>query len=163
MEKNRLIFDTSALISLETIHLLERVFDSFEIITTDSVIKELENFAKYEDDYGFISKRVLLYSDRFKISKAALKEVFENLENTDNELYNLAKLEKVVVITDDIKFSNITREKIKTKFSTFFLGFFISKGGLTKLQALERLEKLRDIRNWQHNIIYLVTKEELES
>ena len=43
------ILDTSALISLESINILEQVLKLFSITTTDSVIKELGDFAKYDD------------------------------------------------------------------------------------------------------------------
>ena len=53
------IFDTSALISLESINILGQVLKLFSITTTNSVIKELEEFAKHDDKYGKIAKNVL--------------------------------------------------------------------------------------------------------
>ncbi|MBI2559479.1 hypothetical protein HYW20_09215 [Candidatus Woesearchaeota archaeon] len=53
------ILDTSALISLESINFLEQVLVSFSVTTTNSVIMELEEFARYDDKYGEIAKNVL--------------------------------------------------------------------------------------------------------
>jgi|TARA_Y100000294_G_scaffold174259_1_gene191973 predicted PilT family ATPase len=58
-EKKRYIFDTSALISLGIIKLIDNVSKIAEIIITPSVIKELEEFAKFDDKYGKVSKEVL--------------------------------------------------------------------------------------------------------
>lgn len=54
------------------------------------------------------------------------------------------------------------RDKISVYFSTFFLVAFVTAGVLSKEEGLEKLERLRERRSWKNNIIYLVTKEELE-
>ena len=68
------ILDTSALISLESINILEQVLKLFSIITTNSVIKELGDFAKYDDRYGKIAKNVLKLKNRFTIESCEIKE-----------------------------------------------------------------------------------------
>ncbi|MFH1209979.1 MAG: hypothetical protein V1663_04285 [archaeon] len=77
-------------------------------------------------------------------------------------MFNLALKEKVLLITDDTKISYHTRKDIETNFSTFFLGFFIGAKIISKEDAIDKLEKLRDLRSWKNNIIYLATKKELE-
>ena len=89
-EKKEYIFDTSALISLGAIKVMDDVLKLASIVLTDSTIKELEEFAKHEYEYGKASKEV------------------------------------------------------------------------SKEKALELLEELRSIRNWRNNIIYLITKNQLE-
>jgi len=160
--KENFIFDTSAFISLESIYLLRDIIKLFNIITTNSVVKELENFAKHEDKNGKIAKRVLKFKNKFNIQKSKIKELIEFLEQTDNELYNLSLNKRFPLITDDHKLNYHTKHKIILYFSTFFLITFISAGLISKKESLEKLEKLRDIRNWENNIIYLTTKKELE-
>ena len=49
-----------------------------------------------------------------------------------------------------------------TPFTTVFLVLLTEAKYFTKNEALDKLEKLRDIRNWRNNIIYLITKDQLE-
>lgn len=161
-EKKEYVFDTSALISLGDIKVIGEVLKLAEIVVTPSIVKELEEFAKYDDEYGKASKEVLKYKDKFIVKNTEIKESIEYIQTTDNELYNLAKTQSSTLITDDIKFSRHVDGKIDTQFSTLFLTLLVSSGHLSKEKALELLEKLRGIRNWRNNIIYLATKEELE-
>ncbi len=162
LEKKEYVFDTSALISLGAIKVMDEILKLAEIVISLSIIKELEEFAKYDDEYGKASKEVLKYKDKFIVKNAEIKESIEHIQTTDNELYNLSKRLSCTLITDDIKFSRHADGKIDTQFSTLFLTLLVSSGHLSKEKALELLEKLRGIRNWRNNIIYLATKKELE-
>ena len=73
-EKKEYIFDTSALISLGAIKLMDDVLKLARIVITTSIIKELEEFAKHEDEYGKASKEVLKYKDKFIVKKTEIKE-----------------------------------------------------------------------------------------
>ena len=161
-EKSKYIFDTSALISLGVVKLIDNVLNLTKMVITTSIIKEVEEFAKHEDEYGKASKEVLKYKDRFIVKKVESKESIQYIEKTYNELYNLAKKQSSTLITDDIKFSRHVDGKIETQFSTFFLTLLVSSKHLSKEEALDKLEKLRNIRNWRDNIIYLTTKNQLE-
>ena len=156
------ILDTSALISLESINILEQVIKLFLITTINSVIKELEEFVKYDDKYGKIAKNVLKLKSKFTIESCEIKESIKYLESTDNELYNLALRKKLPLVVDETKFVHHTRHKIEVYFSTVFLVFLTEAKYLTKKEAMGKLEELRDIRNWRDNIIYLITKNQLE-
>ena len=162
-EKNDFIFDTSALISLGAIEIIDVVLRLARVVVTPSVINELEEFAKYDDEYGKSSREVLKYKDKFIVKKVEIKESIRNIQETDNELYNLAKELSSTLITDYIKFSRHIDGKIDTQFSTFFLTLLAFSNYLSKEKGLEHLEKLRDIRNWKSNIIYLNTQNQLEN
>ena len=155
------ILDTSALISLESINILEQVLKLFSVTTTNSVIKELEEFAKYDDKYGKIAKNILKLKTKFTIESCKITESIKYLEPTDNELYNLALKKKLPLVTDETKFVHHTRHKIEVYFSTVFLILLTEAKYLTKKEVLDKLEELRDIRNWRDNIIYLITKSQL--
>ena len=161
-EKKEYIFDTSALISLGAIKLVDEVLALARIALTASIIKELEEFAKYDDEYGKASKEVLKYKDKLIVKETEIKESIDYIQIADNELYNLAKRQSSALITDDIKFSRHVDGKIETQFSTFFLTLLVSSKYLSKDKALDKLEELRNIRNWKNNIIYLITKNQLE-
>ncbi|MBI2657251.1 hypothetical protein HYX08_00995 [Candidatus Woesearchaeota archaeon] len=156
------ILDTSALISLESINILERVLSLFSIITTNSAIKELEEFAKHDDKYGRIAKNILKHKSEFTIESCEIKESIKYVESTDNELYNLSLKKQLPLVTDETKLVHHTRHKIEVYFSPVFLILLLKSGHLSKEKALELLEELRNIRNWRNNIIYLITKNQLE-
>ena len=162
-EKKEYIFDTSALISLGAIKIIDAVLKVTKIVLTYSVINELEEFAKYDDDYGKASKEVLKYKDKFIVMKSEIKESLDYIQETDNELYNLSKKQSSTLITDDIKFSRHVDGKIDTQFSTFFLIMLVGSKHLSKEKALELLEKLRNFRNWRSNIIYLTIKHQIDN
>ena len=161
--KDKFIFDTSAFLRIESIYLLDTVTDLFSIITTLSVLRELENFARHEDRLGIIAKRVLLKRNRFFLKEAAITERLEYVSSIDEELFNFAFNENITLITDDLKLLRHTTGKIKRAFSTYFLTDFVYAGMFTKEEALVKLEEMRDIRDWQENIIYLSTKGVLEN
>ena len=120
-----------------------------------------ESGSKHEDKYGKIAKEILKFKDTFILKSAKIKEKIRFLEETDNELYNLSLNERIPLVTDDHKLNHHTKDKIIVYFSTFFLISFVTAGIITKEEALNKLELLRDIRNWENNIIYLTTKKEL--
>ena len=156
------ILDTSAFISLESINILEQALKLFSITTTNSVIKELEEFAKYDDKYGKIAKNVLKLKNKFTIESCKISESIKYIELTDNELYNLALKNKLPLVTDETKLVHHTRHKIEVYFTTVFLILLTEEKYFTKKEVLDKLEELRNIRNWRNNIIYLITKNQLE-
>ena len=156
------VFDTSALISLESINILDLVLHLFSITTTNSVIKELKEFATYDDKYGKIVKGILKMKTKYAIESCEVTESIKNIESTDNELYNLSLKMGLPLITDDTKLVHHTRNKIEVYFTSVFLILLTEAGYFTKKNALDKLKRLRNIRNWRNNIIYLSTKNELE-
>ncbi len=156
------ILDTSSFISLESINILEQVSKLFSVTTTNSVIKELEEFARYDDEYGKIAKNVLKLKSIFTIGKCKVTESIRHIEVTDNELYNLALKKNSPLVTDETKLVHHTRHKIDVYFTPLFLILLTEAGYFTKNEALDKLEKMRGIRNWRNNIIYLTAKKELE-
>lgn len=160
--KESFIVDTSAFISLETADLFDEVLTNFNIITTPSSIEELNQFARHDDELGKKARFILKHKDKLSIKRAELREQIPFLEETDNELYNLAMMENFPLITDDHRLNHHTRKKITVYFSTFFLMYFALMEEITKGQALEKLEILRELRNWHNNIMYLRTRKGLE-
>ncbi len=161
--KQRFVFDTSALISLGTVGLIERALAIADVAVTASVIKELEDFAKFEDKFGKAATEALKYKDKFQLVEADIRETIKFIEKTDNELYNVAKQSSLNLITDDIKFSRHVQGKIEVRFSTFIIAALAAAEHISKLEALKFLKRLRSARNWRSNIIFLTAKKELEN
>ncbi len=157
------ILDTSAFVSLESVYLLDIVLKNFQIITSPSVLIEVDNFSIHNDELGQAAQRVLEKKQKIVIEKPRINEELIFVSQTDNEIFNLALCRNTILITDDIKLTRHAETKIKTKFSTYFLPIFIASGLLTKNETLQKLELMREIRNWQDNIIYTSSKEELNN
>jgi len=162
-KKDKFIFDTSAFLSLESIYLLDNVLDLFSIITTHSVIRELEDFARYKDHLGLTASRVLSKRNKFSTKDTIITQNLDYVSLTDETLFNLSLKEDVPLITDDLKLLRHTTDKIKRTFSTYFLTNFVYASIISKNEALEKLELMSKTRNWRNNIIYLSTKEELNN
>ena len=151
LKKEEFVFDTSALISLATINVIDKILGFVNVIVTTSVLKELEEFAKFSDNYGKAGKEVLKRKAGFAVIAADAKETIKFVGKTDNELYNLAREKKLVLVTDDVKFSRQVEGKIETRFSVFFVIALAASGTMLKEEALGLLETLRDLRNWRSN------------
>ena len=162
LKKEEFVFDTSALISLATINVIDKILGFAQVIATPSVLKELEEFAKFSDNYGKAGKEVLKRKAGFVVIAADVKETIKFVGRTDNELYNLARQKGLVLVTDDVKFSRHVEGKIETQFSVYFVIALAASGAMSKEEALSLLETLRDLRNWRSNIIYVLSKKELE-
>lgn len=156
------ILDTSAFISLESIGFLSKVLQVFSVTTTNSVIKELEAFAKHDDTYGKIAKEILKRISEFTVESCEITESIKYIEPTDNELYNLALKKNIPLITDETKLVHHAREKIEVYFTPVFLVLSIEMKQISKKEALDKLENLKNRRNWGNNIIYLVFKDQIE-
>ncbi len=156
------VLDTSALISLGTIGMIGKTLSIFDIVFSPSVLRELEDFAKFKDAFGRAAKEVLSHKKEFTIAKADIKETLAYIEATDNELYNLARQKSLGLITDDIKFSRQVDAKVDVRFSTFILLALVVSGHIARQEALDLLNGLRDSRNWGNNIIYTISKKQLE-
>lgn len=65
-----IVADTSALISLASIDLLEIFLTEFNVHTTELVVDELEDTAGYDDRHGDASQTVLDNLDRLTSSSA---------------------------------------------------------------------------------------------
>lgn len=162
-EKSSLVVDTSAFLSIESIGLLDTVKNHFQLVTSLSVIGELEQFAEHEDKQGNNARNILSEKEDFLIRQPEIKEKIQYLHKTDNDLFNLALQEKLPLITDDHKIAHHTEGKIEVFYSTFFLIVFVETEILSREEAKTKLEQLRDIRNWKNNIIYLTTLAELNN
>ncbi|MEK6847430.1 MAG: hypothetical protein AABY16_04660 [Nanoarchaeota archaeon] len=161
--KDKFVFDTSALISLGIASLIDKVLQICQIVVSRSVIEELQEFAKFNDKYGNVAKEVLRFKEVFSIFDVEVKEKRLYISETDNELYNLAKEKAIPLITDDIKLSRHVNKSIATYFSTYLLTALVLSGTISKEKALELLEQMKENRNWRNNIIYILSKIEIEN
>lgn len=153
------ILDTSALLSLHAGGILETVLES-SVRSTASVEQELHAFAQHTDTLGQLAKNILTLPITFE--EVLIKGSIHHVSKTDNDLVILTQQTKGILITDDAKIARHTDTNIQIFFSPFFLSKFVKQKRLTNEKAIEILEKMRIIRNWQTNIIYLTAKEELK-
>ncbi len=160
--KREFVFDTSALLSLASIGILGKVSEIAIILVTPSVIKELQDFAKHLDSLGIFAGEILEKQGIFVKAEEKINETLPHLERTDNILFNLAYNLQIPLITDDIKFARVVGRRVEVLFSTFFLSSLVQVDLISKREALSLLERVRTLRNWEWNLIYLSTKSALE-
>jgi predicted nucleic acid-binding protein len=67
----KLVFDTSALISLEVANLMSMTLETFRVFASNKVEEELKEVAKYEDVHGKAANRIL------RLERIEIREVGE--------------------------------------------------------------------------------------
>ncbi|KXA89114.1 hypothetical protein AKJ66_02775 [candidate division MSBL1 archaeon SCGC-AAA259E22] len=160
-KKREVVADTSALLSLQSGDLLRQIGERYTLLVTESVVEELQDFARHDDELGDMAREILRKGEFLDVRTVRTTEEIPEVESTDNEVYNLALEEELMLMTDDVKLCRKI-EKVETAFSTYFLGFLVESDELTTEEALEKLRSMRDRRNWKENMIYLTTRKELE-
>ncbi len=160
-KKREVVLDTSALLSLQSGSLLRQVTEYYNLLVIQSVMCELEDFAQHDDELGSIAQEILDNEGLLDVETVRVTEEIPKIEHTDNEVYNLALEEELLLIIDDVKFCRKV-EEVETAFSTYFLGYLVERDKLTAEEAMEKLASIQERRNWRENIIYLTTRKELE-
>jgi len=159
---DRFVVDTSALISLASVKLLRRAMHIADFVVPQGVLAELEDISRKDDKLGKAAREILEHKDDLLLMDVEVMEKIQFLQETDNECFNLAERENLVLVTDDVRAVYHIAGRVETRFSTFFLVALIELGLLSKREGLSFLEKLRDVRSWENNIIYVKTRKLIE-
>ncbi|MBI4017233.1 MAG: hypothetical protein HY363_06095 [Candidatus Aenigmarchaeota archaeon] len=143
----RLVADTGAILSLACSGYFNLILDSNEIIITKSVANELQEFAKYNDILGLKAKEILVKKLTVKNPN---KSMLINLEQTESEVFALAKEEKCLALTDDAHAARVVYEKLKfdTKPSFYLLLLLYKKKKISKDDLIKDVQLIIDNRNW---------------
>ena len=149
--------DTSALISLATVDLLDTLLTEYTVHTTETVIGELQDTSKYQDIHGEESETVLNRLDRITVHQ--VKGEFES-SRVDQGEGTCALLTKEIdtefLITDDLRalpeLQTVADAKVTT--SPIVLKALVQRNVLTREEALEKLDQLAEQRSWLGAPIY---------
>jgi len=157
---HKLVFDTSALISLEVANLMNKASESFHVFIPKKVEEELKEVAKYGDVHGKAANRIL------KIERIGIREVGDisrhviYIDEGEAEALELAKeIEADYLICDDYEsFWYLTENFEKTVFSVFVVRCLCEKGIISIEKGWNFVEMIRERRTWGDNIIYRTAK-----
>ena len=70
---DRFVLDTSAFLSLEGVNLLKILCNKFALLTTSSVMRELEDFAHHQDRLGNVAKKILGLKKKITTKETTVK------------------------------------------------------------------------------------------
>ena len=149
----KIVFDTSALMSLAAGNILGFTFESLQCVVPERVCEELRGLSKNDTFEWKIAQLVIDYLQQAEIVQSYKKSSEGELEcaYVANEIEDAEFL-----ITDDTAALS-KLEKICTKeirFSPIIPYALCLKGKMTKKQAIHTLEQMRIKRNWKDNIIF---------
>lgn len=152
-----IVADTSALISLSSIELLDALLTEFDIHTTESVVEELEKTAEYNDSHGTASQTVLDNMDTITIHQ--IEDEFESSRVDQGEgscALLTKKIDAEFLITDDLRAlpELQTVADATVAISPIVLKALVKRGVLELREAKEKLDELADRRDWLGAPIY---------
>ena len=152
-----IVADTSALLSLTSIDLLETFLSEFDVHTTDTVIQELEETASYDDRHGDAAHAVLNNSDRIPTHSAPEPFTSSRVDRGEGSCATLANSEEAeFLITDDLRalpeLQTVTDAQVAI--SPIVLQALVQRGVLEQNEAVERLDELAEQRDWLGAPIY---------
>lgn len=159
-----IVVDTSALITIASIDLLDHVLSEYDVYTTKTVIQELEETAKYEDVHGRAAQNVLEQVDRDRIEVQDTDEAsfqssrIDEGEGTTVTLANETRAE--FLITDDLRAlpELQTVADSNVVISPLLLKALVKRDVLTREEALEKVEEGAENRDWLESPIYRKAK-----
>ncbi|RQH01475.1 hypothetical protein [Natrarchaeobius oligotrophus] len=153
-----IVADTSALISLATADSLSLVLEEFDIHTTESVIKEVEDTAGYDDVHGTAARNVLDRRRGFTVHTVQEPDFTSSRVDSGEATCILCcrKLEADFLISDDLRalpeLQNLTTATVAI--SPIVLNALVKRDVLENEDAVDRVETLAENRDWLESPIY---------
>lgn len=149
--------DTSALISLASIDLLDTFLTEFDVHTTELVVEELEETSEYDDRHGDAAETVLGNLDRITTHQIQGEFTSSRVDQGEGSCALLTKKKDAdFLITDDLRalpeLQTVTSSKVAI--SPIVLKALVKRDVLTQEDALEKLDELAEQRDWLGAPIY---------
>ncbi len=157
-----IVVDTSALITISSINLLDYVLTEYDIHTTETVIEELEETAEYDDVHGQAAQTALDQLDRIEVHKTT-EPRFQSSRIDDGEgsTVTLANEKQAdFLITDDLRalpeLQTVTDSEVVI--SPILLKALVKREILEQKEAVAKLEEAAKNRDWLGSPIYRKAK-----
>ena len=153
-----IVVDTSSLISLTTANTLELLLTEFDVHTTETVLKELQDTSQYNDPHAQAAQTILQHQDRITVHEVE-DQAFQSSRIDKGEascIQLTRKLEADFLITDDLRALPEIQPLIdaNVSISPIVLKALVKRGVLQRKEALNRLEELAETRDWLGAPIY---------
>ncbi|AXG07607.1 hypothetical protein DU500_14875 [Haloplanus rubicundus] len=153
-----IVADTSALVSLTAADTLDLLLEEFDVHTTETVIKELEDLASYGDKTAEHAQQVLGRKERTTIREVdTLEYQSSRVDEGEGSCIQLTRdIAADFLITDDLRalpeLQTLTETRIAI--SPIVLKALVERGVLARGEALERLDDAAEERDWLEAPIY---------
>jgi len=149
--------DTSALISLASVDLLDTFLTEFDVHTTELVVEELEDTAGYDDRHGDAAETALDNLD--KITTHQIQKEFESsrIDQGEGSCALLTKeIDAEFLITDDLRAlpELQTVANAKVAIAPIVLKALVQRDVLEESESLRKLDELAEQRDWLGAPIY---------
>ena len=153
-----IVVDTSALITIASIDLLDPVLAEYDVHTTETVLEELEETAKYEDVHGQAAQTVLDQLDRVEIHKTNEPRFqSSSIDDGEGSTVTLAnETQASFLLTDDLRALPELQTVVDSNvaISPILLKALVEREILEQAEALEKLEEAAQNRDWLESPIY---------
>lgn len=165
------VFDTSALISLKAIDLLELGLENIEMITTYQVFKELENMRRFDDRLAEKAECIISYIDKerlkvVEISEEKLEEVISaSVDRGEASCFICTKESKTkFLVMDDVEAASSLEaeamsEGIHQRISVAVIVELLQKGVISDKKARKALDDLIEDRDWKRGVLEVLAEE----
>lgn len=152
-----IVADTSALISIASIDLLDTFRSEFDTCTTETVVGELEGTAEYDDRHGNAATDVLENLDTVTVHRVGAGFASSRVDEGEASCALLTnELAAEFLITDDLQalpeLQNLADAKVAI--SPIVLKALVKRGVLEQEVALAKLDRLAENRSWLGAPIY---------
>lgn len=153
-----IVADTSALVTIASVDLLEVFCSEFEVHTTETVLEELEATAEYDDVHGEAARTVV--DTRSSIGRHATDCTAMQSSRIDEGEATVAHLANDLgaefVITDDLRALPELQSVVdgQVAISPIVLKALVQRGVLSRETALETLDTAAETRDWLESPIY---------
>lgn len=153
-----IVADSSALISLASIDILDLFLSEFDVHTTDTVIQELEETAGYDDLHGTAAATVLSNRDRLTIHHVDnVRFSSSRIDQGEGSCGRLTNQEDAeFLITDDLRALPELQfvADAQVVISPVILKALVKRNVIEHEQAKDRLARLAESRDWLGAPIY---------
>jgi predicted nucleic acid-binding protein len=154
--------DTSALLSLATVDLLDTLLTEYDVHTTETVVEELEHTCEYDDPQGEASETVLDTLDRITVHQVEGEFESSRIDQGEGTCALLTKaLDAEFLITDDLRAlpELQTVADAKVAISPIVLKALVKRDVLQHEEASTKLDELAERRDWLGAPIYRRAKD----
>jgi predicted nucleic acid-binding protein len=152
-----IVADTSSLISLASIDLLEILLTEFDVRSTALVIAELEETSEYEDQHGAAAQIVLDNRDRLTVHDLERAFTSSRVDEGEGSCVLLTKdIDADFLLTDDLRAlpELQTVADAKVAISPIVLKALVQRDVLAGEEARGKLDSLAENRDWLGAPIY---------
>lgn len=158
-----LVVDTSSLVTLSIADLLPIVLEEYDVHTTETVVRELEETAEYTDVHAFAAEAVLDNCDRMTVHET-VDQHFQSARVDEGEgscALLTRELDADFLITDDLRalpeLQTIADSKVAI--SPILMKALVHRGVLDRDEPVEKLDEIAEARDWLGAPIYRRARE----